>query len=85
MWAAGRHQMRVFAIVPDDSFTPFLPGGDVRLGLDDCLQAFLHRAIARMQDGAAQDPGGMASHGRIGSGFVGDAPARSRAPRDRGS
>jgi anti-anti-sigma regulatory factor len=31
---------------------------------------FLHRARARVQDRAAPDPGGTASHGRIGSGFV---------------
>ena len=38
-----------------------------------------------MQDRAAPDPGGMASHSRIGSGFVSDAPARRRVPRDRGN
>jgi anti-anti-sigma regulatory factor len=36
-----------------------------------------------VQDRAAPDPGGTASNGRIGSGFLFDAPGRSRTLRDR--
>jgi hypothetical protein len=60
MDAVGRETPdAVFAIVPKGSFTSRLPGDDVRYSWTNVCRHFLHRAIARMQDRAAPDPGGM--------------------------